>query len=90
VGVEKLDLSKTVKKTLRLDALQTMISVLVDIFYPPKFGCFEENGLFQHPRLLTTVTLFPGVEYVFEWTMPPETSSPQSAALNAMPRLMKG
>jgi len=55
VGVEKLDLSKTVKKTLRLDALQTMISVLVDIFYPPKFGCFEENGLFQHPQALALI-----------------------------------
>jgi hypothetical protein len=26
---------------------------LVDIFYVPYFGCFERNGLFQHPQAFT-------------------------------------
>lgn len=36
--------------------LQTIFSVFLDIFYPPDFGCFEKNGLFQHPRDVTTAT----------------------------------
>src|SRR5450631_3361762 len=36
-------------------ALQTTLSVWVDIFYPPNFCDFEENGVFQQPRLITTV-----------------------------------
>jgi hypothetical protein len=26
------------------------LSFFVDIFYPPNFGDFEENGVFQQPR----------------------------------------
>jgi hypothetical protein len=59
VGVEKLDLSKLAEQTLRQEALQTTFLVFLDIFYPPNFGCFEENGLFQHPRLLTPIILVP-------------------------------
>src|SRR5208282_5859519 len=33
--------------------------VFLDIFYPPNFGCFEENGLFQHPQALALIDLFP-------------------------------
>jgi hypothetical protein len=33
-----------------------MFLVFLDIFYPPKFRCFEKNGVFQHPRLIATVT----------------------------------
>ena len=55
MGVEKLDLSKLAEQTLRQEALQTTFLVFLDIFYPPNFGCFEENGLFQHPRLFATV-----------------------------------
>jgi len=58
VGVEKLDLRKMVGKTLRQDALQTTISVLVDIFYPPDFGCFEKKGLFQHPQAISLIEGF--------------------------------
>jgi hypothetical protein len=31
-------------------------SVFLDIFYPPIFRCFEENGLFQQPRLVRQLT----------------------------------
>jgi hypothetical protein len=35
-------------------ALQTTFSVVLDISYPTNFGYFEENGLLQHPRLVTS------------------------------------
>jgi hypothetical protein len=56
VAVEKLLSAKFAKTKSRQDALQTTFSVFLDIFYPPNFGCFEENGLFQHPRLFAKVT----------------------------------
>ena len=34
------------------EALQTTFSVFLDIFYPPNFDCFDENGVFQQPRLI--------------------------------------
>jgi hypothetical protein len=46
---------KLARIKLRQDALQTTFSVFLDIFYPPNFGYFEENGLFQHPRLITSI-----------------------------------
>jgi hypothetical protein len=56
VAVEKLFPAKSAKIKSRQDALQTTFSVFLDIFYPPNVGYFEENGLFQHARLLTTVS----------------------------------
>jgi hypothetical protein len=56
VAVEKLTHQKMTERTLRQDALQTAFSIPVDIFYPQNFSCFEYKGLFQQPRLLTTVT----------------------------------
>ena len=53
MGVEKLLSVKFAKIKLRQDALQTIFSIFLDIFYPPNFRCFEENGLFQHPQTLT-------------------------------------
>jgi len=53
VAVEKLLSVKFAKIKLRQDALQTIFSIFLDIFYPPNFRCFEENGLFQHPQTLT-------------------------------------
>jgi hypothetical protein len=55
VAVEKLFPMKFAKITLHQDALQTTFSVFLDIFYPPNFCCFDENGVFQQPRLITTV-----------------------------------
>ena len=37
------------------DALQTTFSVFLDIFYPPKFRCFDENGVFEQPRALALI-----------------------------------
>jgi hypothetical protein len=56
VGVEKVILRPVLSKTLRMEALQTTIAPRIDIFYPENFGCFAKNGLFQHPRLITTAT----------------------------------
>ena len=53
MAVEKLLSVKFAKIKLRQDALQTIFSIFLDIFYPPNFRCFEENGLFQHPQTLT-------------------------------------
>jgi hypothetical protein len=55
VGVEKLLPAKFAKIKSRQDALQTTFSIFLDIFYPPIFDCFEENRVFQHPRLVATV-----------------------------------
>ena len=50
---EKLLPSKFAKTKLRQDALQTTFSVFLDIFYPPNFRCFDENGVFQQPQAIT-------------------------------------
>jgi hypothetical protein len=55
VAVEKLLLAKLAKIESRQDAPQTTFSVFLDIFYPSIFGCFEENGLFQHPQAFTLI-----------------------------------
>jgi hypothetical protein len=56
VGVEKLFPAKFAKIKSRQETLQTTFSVFLDIFYPPNFGYFEENGLFQHPQAITLKT----------------------------------
>src|SRR5438105_13700856 len=56
VGVEKLFPAKFAKIKSCQDAPQTTFSVFLDIFYPPNSCCFEENGVFQQPRLITTIT----------------------------------
>ena len=54
VAVEKLFPAKFAKIKLRQDALQTTFSVFLDIFYPPNFRCFDENGVFQQPQAIIT------------------------------------
>src|SRR6266446_4595218 len=54
VGVEKLFPAKFAKIKSCQDVPQTTFSVFLDIFYPPNSCCFEENGVFQQPRLLTS------------------------------------
>jgi hypothetical protein len=44
----------------RQDALQKTFAVFLDIFYPPNFGYFEENGVFQHPQAIALKTPFKG------------------------------
>jgi hypothetical protein len=55
VGVEKIIQQKMAEKTLRHEALQTT-SQFSRHFCPLIFHYFDENGVFQHPRLFTTVT----------------------------------
>jgi hypothetical protein len=50
VAVEKLTHRKMVEKTLRWEALQTTISVLVDIFYLQNSGHFDKTGVFHSHR----------------------------------------
>jgi hypothetical protein len=71
VGVEKLLPVKFAKIKLRQDALQTILSIFLDIFYPPNFRCFEENGLFQHPRLFTATSGVVPVTFVFSPSITP-------------------
>jgi hypothetical protein len=52
VAVEKLLPPKFAKLKSRQEALQTTFSVFLDIFYPPTFLYFDENGLFQQPQTL--------------------------------------
>jgi len=58
VAVEKLLRAKFAKIKLRQDALQTTFSIFLDIFYPPNFRCFEENGVFQQPLAITLIEGF--------------------------------
>ena len=58
MAVEKLLSVKFAKIKLRQDALQTIFSIFLDIFYPPNFRCFEENGLFQHPQAIALIEGF--------------------------------
>jgi len=60
--VEKLFPAKFAKIKSRQEAQQTTFSVFLDIFYPPNFGYFEEDGFFQHPRLIAT-----SVERLYQW-----------------------
>ena len=55
MAVEKLFPAKFGKIKLRQDALQTSFSVFLDIFYPPIFRCFDENGVFQQPQAITLI-----------------------------------
>jgi hypothetical protein len=55
VAVEKLVAPKFTKITSRQDALQTTFSVFLDICYPPNLAAWDEKGVFQQPRLITTV-----------------------------------
>jgi hypothetical protein len=61
VAVEKLHHQKMLGKTLQQEAPQTTFSVFLDIFHPPIFGCFAENGLFQHPRPIASAVEFSGM-----------------------------
>jgi hypothetical protein len=56
VGVKKLLAAKSAKIKSRQDAVQTTFSVFLDIFYPSNFRCFEGNGLFQQPQVITLTT----------------------------------
>jgi hypothetical protein len=58
VAVEKLPPAKFAKIKLHQDALQTTFSVFLDIFYPPNFRCFDENGVFQHPQAIALIERF--------------------------------
>jgi hypothetical protein len=55
VAVEKLHHQKMPEKTLQQEALQTTFSVFLDIFHPPNFGYFAENGLFQQPLSISLI-----------------------------------
>jgi hypothetical protein len=55
VAVEKLLPAKFAKIKSRQEVPQSIFSGRVDIFYPPNFGCFEKNGLFQHPQAITLI-----------------------------------
>jgi hypothetical protein len=54
VGVEKLFPAKSATIKSCQDAPQTTFSVFLDIFYLQNYCCFEENGVFQQPRLITS------------------------------------
>jgi hypothetical protein len=55
VAVEKLVAPKFAKTKSRQDALQTTFSVFLDIFYLPNLAVWDEKGVFQQPRLISTV-----------------------------------
>jgi hypothetical protein len=55
VAVEKLARHEFAKIASRQEALQTIFSSLLDIFYHPIFGFIQKNRVFQQPPLLSTV-----------------------------------
>jgi len=58
VAVEKLPHEKIAKIKSRQDALQTIFSGHLDIFYPPNLAVLDKRRLFQLPRLISTVMKF--------------------------------
>jgi hypothetical protein len=56
VAVEKLLRAKLLKTKLRRDALEATLSVFERSPNPPILAVWQETGLFQQPRLLTTST----------------------------------
>jgi len=76
VAVEKLFPAKFTKIKSRQDALQTTFSVFLDIFYPPNFGCFEENGLFQHPQAISLIDITKCIDMTRLMKMPRLVLSP--------------
>jgi hypothetical protein len=54
VVVEKL-IHRKIEKPLQQEALQTTISVLVDIFYLPNSGYFDKTGVFQQPQAIALI-----------------------------------
>jgi hypothetical protein len=57
VAVEKLVAPKFAKIKSRQDALQTTLSVFLDICYPPNLAVWDENGVFQQPQAFTLIDL---------------------------------
>ena len=57
VAVEKLASEKFAKLKTRLEAPQTIFSSRLGIFYLPISADFKQKGLFQQPRLFSTVIL---------------------------------
>ena len=54
VAVEKLAQQESAEIASRQEALQTILSVLLDIFYPTIFNFVQKDRLFQQPRPLRT------------------------------------
>jgi hypothetical protein len=50
VAVEKLALHEIAEIASRQEALQTIFSSLLDIFYHPIFDYYQKNRLFQQPQ----------------------------------------
>jgi hypothetical protein len=53
VAVEKLARHEFAEIASRQEALQTIFSSLLDIFYHPIFDFFQKNRLFQQPQGLS-------------------------------------
>ena len=56
MAVEKLVAPKFAKTKSRQDALQTMFSVFLGIFYPTNLAVWDEKRLFQQPQAITLKT----------------------------------
>ena len=53
--VEKLLLAKFAKNEIALGCPKNDFSALLNIFYPPNFRCFEENGVFQQTQAIAAI-----------------------------------
>jgi hypothetical protein len=53
VAVEKLTHQEFAEIGSRQEALQTICSDLLEIYYPPNFGFVQKNRLFQQPQGLS-------------------------------------
>jgi len=66
VAVEKLASQKSAEIESRQDALQTIFSARLDIFYPWILPWFLKYRAFQQPRLFTTTMRFSALR---DWAM---------------------
>jgi hypothetical protein len=55
VAVEKLPPEKFAEIKSRQDALQTIFSGRLDIFYPPILGILKGKRVFQQPQAITLI-----------------------------------
>ena len=58
VGFEKLVPAKFAKIRLHQEALQSIFSGRLDIFYPPISAVWDEKRVFQHPQAIALIEGF--------------------------------
>jgi hypothetical protein len=87
VGVEKLLPAKFQKIKLRQDALGSLSSRRVDIFYPHNLGCLRRKGSFSTPTVEITGSRRTKIgDYAYKLERPKRLKMPRTAVNQPRPR----